>query len=135
LTKGALAGPFVSSLSSAFGGTPQRLLHCRVPWPHHSAKKLYRFPGVPSLPSVVALTVDKVPICRVLHSTKLPEYPFNLFLLFHQNKQKMYHIIITYTSQISQNDHIHQTHDIAHKYHMFPHNDHMFLHKLTSTTK
>jgi hypothetical protein len=57
--------------------------------------------------------------------------PFYLFLLFHPNKQKIYHIIITYTSQISQNHHIHQTHDIAHKDHMFLHKDH----KVTSITK
>jgi hypothetical protein len=108
--------PLTGHLSSALEGTRQRsfigsqvCLLCRVLWSRHSAKSL--------LPSV---TLDKV--------TKTPFY---LFLLFHLNKQNIYHIIITYTSQSSQNHHIHQTRDIAHKYHMFLHKDH----KVTSITK
>jgi hypothetical protein len=135
-------GPFASSFvecirwhstSSALGGTQQRLLVCRGSQPHHLAKKLYRGSGVPSLPSAVVMTLSKVTLCRVLHSiSKVTKIPiFYLFLLFHPNKQKMYHIIITYTSHISQNHHIHQTHDIAHKDHMFLHKDH----KVTSITK
>jgi hypothetical protein len=38
---------------------------CRVSGPQHSAKKLYRCPGVASLPSAMALTLGKAPLCRV----------------------------------------------------------------------
>jgi hypothetical protein len=131
--------PLSVPLPSIVGGTRQRLPLCRVSRPQHSAKKLYRFPGVPSLPSAMALTLGKV--------TKI-----HLFICFccsiHPNKHNIYHIIkyishnhhiyitdITESSQISQNHHIHQTHDIAHKDHMFLHKGHMFLHKVTSTTK
>jgi hypothetical protein len=41
-------------LSSALGGTRQRLLLCRVPRLQRSAKKLYQCPCVPSLPSIMA---------------------------------------------------------------------------------
>jgi hypothetical protein len=64
--------------------------------------------------SVPSVTLDKV--TRILL--------FYLFLLFHPNKQNIYHIIITYTSLSSHNHHIHQTYDIAHK-----------DHKVTSITK
>jgi hypothetical protein len=112
LGKGSASGPLCQFL-------------CQVPRPQHSAKKFYRFPCVSSLPNAMVMTLGKV--------IRTPLFYF--FLLFHPNKQKRYHIIITYTSHISQNHHIHQTHDIAHKDHMFLHNDHMFLHKVTSTTK
>jgi hypothetical protein len=84
--------------------------------------------GVSFLPSAMTLTLNKEPLCRVLSDQNTPFY---LFFLLHPNKQNIYHIIITYTSQISQNHHIHQTHDIAHKDHMFLH----IHHKVTSTTK
>jgi hypothetical protein len=60
-------------------------------------KEALPVPGVPSLPSAMTLTLDKV--------TRLPL--FYLFFVFHPNKQKIYHIIITYTSHISHNYHIH----------------------------
>jgi hypothetical protein len=110
--------PLSIPLPSALGDTRQNFLLCGVPRPQHSAKKLHRCLGVPSLLSAMNLILVKVPLCRVLHSANWPEYLFYLFLLFHPNKQKIYHIIITYTSQISQNHHIHQTHDITHKDHM-----------------
>jgi hypothetical protein len=47
-------------LSNALGGTRQRLFLCRVSWPQHSAKKLYRFSGVLSLPSAMSMTLGKV---------------------------------------------------------------------------
>ena len=53
-TKGQPAGPFVRF----FVECSRRLL-CRVPGPQHSAKKLYRCPGVASLPSALALTLGK----------------------------------------------------------------------------
>jgi hypothetical protein len=83
-------------LPSALGGTRQSLLLWRVPRPHHSAKRLYRCPGVPSLPSAMTLKLGKVPLCRVLHTAKWIEYPF-LFVFAIPSKQKIYHIIITYT--------------------------------------
>jgi hypothetical protein len=96
-------GPFVSSLPRALGGTRQRLLFRRVLWSWHSAKRLYRCPGVPSLPSDMTQTLGKVPLCRVLHPTKRPIYPF-LFVFAIPSKQTKdishihhrYHIIITY---------------------------------------
>jgi hypothetical protein len=110
--------PLTVSLSTVLGGTRQRLLLCRVPRTQHSSKKFYQFISVSSLSSVMVMTLDKVPLCIVLHSTKWPEYPFfYLFLLFHPNNRNIYHIIITYTSQISQNHHIHHTHHISHKDH------------------
>jgi hypothetical protein len=38
---------------------------CRVPQPHHSAKKVYRFSGVPSLPSAIVTVFGKVTLYRV----------------------------------------------------------------------
>jgi hypothetical protein len=57
--------PLLVSLSSALGGTWQRLPLCRVSWPQHSAKKLYRFLGVPSLPSAMVIALDKEHLCQV----------------------------------------------------------------------
>jgi hypothetical protein len=127
--KGSAASPFVNS----FAECARR----------HSAKVAY-------FPSAKATTLDKealpVPRCAFFpecynldtrQSTSLSSVTLGkvtripllyLFLLFHTNKQKIYHIIIAYTSQ---NHHIHQTHDIAHKDHMFLH----IHHKVTSTTK
>jgi hypothetical protein len=129
---GAPAGPFVSSFVECIR--------------RHSAKVAF-------LPSVKATTLSKeaLPVHRCAffvecygldtrQSTSLPSVAlgkvtriplFYLFFLLHPNKQKISHIIITYTSHISHNHHIHQTHDIAHKDHMFLHKDH----KVTSTTK
>jgi hypothetical protein len=124
--KEAPGGPFASPFTECIG--------------RHSAKGA-------SLPSAwtTALSKEALPVPRCSffaecygHSTRqrasLPSVTlgkvtrnplFYLFWVFHPNKQNIYHIIITYTSQSSQNHHIHQTHDIAHK-------DQMFLHKLTS---
>jgi hypothetical protein len=44
-------------------GTRQRFLLCRVLWSWHSAKRLYWCLGVPSLLSVMTLTLGKVPLC------------------------------------------------------------------------
>jgi hypothetical protein len=52
--------PLLVRLPSAFVGTRQSLLLCRVPKPHHSAKRLYQCPGVPFLLSVMTLTLGKV---------------------------------------------------------------------------
>jgi hypothetical protein len=41
------------------------LLLCRVSRPQHSAKKLYRFLGVPSLPSVILSKVTRIPFLFV----------------------------------------------------------------------
>jgi hypothetical protein len=68
--------PLSVPLPSALDDTRQGSNLCRVSRPHHSAKWLYRCPGVPSLSSVVTMTLSKVPLCRVLHSAKWPEYPF-----------------------------------------------------------
>jgi hypothetical protein len=68
--------PLSVPLPSALGGTRQRLLLCRIPRLQHSAKKLYRFPDVPSLPSAMTLTLGKVP----------PAYPF-LFVFIIPSKQ------------------------------------------------
>jgi hypothetical protein len=57
--------PLLVPLPSAFVGTRQSLLLCRVPRAHYSAKRLYRCQGVPSLPSAMILTLSKEPLCRV----------------------------------------------------------------------
>jgi hypothetical protein len=49
--------PLSGSLSSALCGTWQSVPLCRVPGPQHSAKKLYRCPGIASLSSAMALTL------------------------------------------------------------------------------
>jgi hypothetical protein len=111
--KGSPAGPFVSSFAECI---------CR-----HSAK-------VDSLLSVKATALRKealpVPRCAFFaecydldtrQSISLPSVTldkvtrlplFYLFLLFHPNKQNIYHIIITYTSQ---NHHIHNRDHIFYK--------------------
>jgi hypothetical protein len=55
--------PLSVPLSSALGGTQQILLLCRVPIPQHSAKKIYRCPGVPSLPSNMTWALGKIHLC------------------------------------------------------------------------
>jgi hypothetical protein len=71
LGKGATSGAFC-----------QFLCRCRVPGSQHSAKKLYRCPGVPSRPSAMTLTLGKVTSIHLFH----------LFFLFYPNKQKISHI-------------------------------------------
>jgi hypothetical protein len=92
-------------LLTALGGTRQSLLLCRVPRPHHSTKRLYRCPGVPSLSSASTLTLGKVPLCRDQNT------PFLVVFLFHPSKQRIYHIIITDIH----NHHIHSRDHIFHK--------------------
>jgi hypothetical protein len=82
----------------------------------HSAKRLYQFLGVLSLPSYMFIALNKV-----------GKTPFYLFLLLHPNKQNIYHIIITYTSQSSQNHHIHHKDHISHK----DHKSHKFFTNMT----
>jgi hypothetical protein len=62
--------PMSGSLPSARSGTRQSVLLCRVPETLHSTKNLCQCPGLGSLPSVMALTLGKAPLCRVLHSAK-----------------------------------------------------------------
>jgi hypothetical protein len=57
--------PMSCSLSSALYGTRQSVSLCRVPGPLHSAKNLYQCLGLGSLPSVMALTLGKAPLCQV----------------------------------------------------------------------
>jgi hypothetical protein len=101
------------------------------------------------LPSVSATTFDKetLPVSRCAffaecygHDTrqstsflnvilgKVTRIPIFIYFCYYTQTNKIY---ITYTSQISQNHHIHQTHDIVHKYHMFLHK----YHKVIGTTK
>jgi hypothetical protein len=82
--------PMSGTFSSVWYGTRQSVLLCRVPEPLHSAKNLYRCPGLGSLPSAIVLTLGKVT------STHL----FYLFSLFHPKKQKIFHKYHIYTSQI-----------------------------------
>jgi hypothetical protein len=62
--------PMSGTLPSAWYGTRQSMLLCRVSEPLHSAKNLYRCLGLGSLSSAMTLTLGKAPLCRVLHSTK-----------------------------------------------------------------
>jgi hypothetical protein len=73
---------------------------------------VYRYPDVPSLPSVMTLTFGKVPLWRVLHSPKWPTYPFLICFCYSIQTNKRY---ITYTLQISHNHHIHNRDHIFHK--------------------
>jgi hypothetical protein len=116
--------PLSLPLPSELGGT-QRLLLYRVPRPQHSAKRLYRCPGVPSLPSAMIWTLRKaalpVPRCAFFaecydldtrQSTSLPSVtlgkvtsiPFFNCFCYSIQTNKRYPIIIidiTYTSHIS----------------------------------
>jgi hypothetical protein len=82
--------PPSDTLSSAWYGTRQSVVLCRVPEPLHSAKNLYRCPGLGSSPSAMVLTLGKV----------TSRHLFYLFSLFHPNKQKIFHRYHIYTSQI-----------------------------------
>jgi hypothetical protein len=86
------------SLSSARYGTRQSMLLCRVSETLHSTKNLYRCPGLGSVPSAMAMTLGKEPLCRVLHSAKWPVGIFFICFLYSIQTNKRYHI---YTSQIS----------------------------------
>jgi hypothetical protein len=57
--------PMSGSLPSARHDTRQSVLLCRVSRTLHSAKNLYRCPGLGSLPSAMVLTLGKEPLCRV----------------------------------------------------------------------
>jgi hypothetical protein len=88
------------SLPSATCSTRQSVPLCRVPQTLHSAKNLYRCPGLGSLPSVRVLTLGKVTRKSL----------FYLFLLFHPNKQKIYIIHITlYIIRITESTHLSST--------------------------
>jgi hypothetical protein len=128
--------PLSIPLTSTLGDTRQRLLLCRVSRPQHTAKKFYRFPDVPSLLSVMALTLDKVPLCRVLHSAKLPEYPF-LFVFAIPSKQTKdilhnHHTCITESSHTSNARYSSQRSHVSsqsHKYHKIVHDTNKYSHK------
>jgi hypothetical protein len=62
--------PMSGSLPSVLGGTRQSVLLCQVLGILHSTKNLYRCPGLGSLPSAMAWTLGKEPLCRVLHMAK-----------------------------------------------------------------
>jgi hypothetical protein len=94
LDKGSFL-PSASTTTRGFTGSQVCSL-CQVMWSLHSAKALF---------------VE----CNTRQSDHKPS--FYLFLLFHSNKQNIYHIIITYTSQSSQNHHIHHRDHISHKDH------------------
>jgi hypothetical protein len=65
-TKDPSAGPFVSLFAECCStGTRQSVSLCRVPGPPHSAKKLYRCPGIGTLSSVMTMTLSKTLLCRV----------------------------------------------------------------------
>jgi hypothetical protein len=81
-------------LPSALGGTRQSLLLCRVQG-HNTRQRGFTGAQV----SAMTLTLGKVPLCRVLHSAKRPEYYF-LFVFAIPSKQ---------TKDISHNNHIYIT--------------------------
>jgi hypothetical protein len=57
------------SAKNPSAGSPCQVL-CRMLEPLHSAKNLYRCPGLGSLSSAMVLTLCKVSLCRVSHSAK-----------------------------------------------------------------
>jgi hypothetical protein len=79
------------------------LLLCRVLWPQHSAKKLYRFPSVTSLPSVVAFTLGKVSLCEC-YTRQSDQNTTFLFVFVVPSKQTKdishnHHTYITYITE------------------------------------
>ena len=89
--------PLSGTLPSAWYGTRQSVVLCRVSEPLHSAKNLYRCLGLGSLPSAMPLTLGKAPLCWVSHSTKWPVYTFFICFLYSIQTKKD----TTYTSHIS----------------------------------
>jgi hypothetical protein len=65
--------------------TRQRWRLCRVLWSMHSAKHVPKFPGWATLPSAMALTLDKGCLCRLQHTVKWPK-PTNFFCFLHSNQ-------------------------------------------------
>jgi hypothetical protein len=82
--------PMSGTLPSAWYGTWQSVLLCRVLEPLHSAKNLYRCPGLGSLPSAMVLTLGKEVLCRVLHSAKLPVHTFFICFPYSIQTNKRY---------------------------------------------
>jgi hypothetical protein len=96
--------PMLGSLPSAFEGTWQSVPLCWVPGPPHSAKNLYRCPGLGSLSSAMVLTLGKAPLRRVSHSAKWLVHTFFICFSYSIQTNKRYIIDITY---------------IHHRYHIY----------------
>jgi hypothetical protein len=64
----------------------------------------------------MALTLSKIPLCRVLHSAKVTSIPLCIFFCYSLHTNKRY---ITYTSQRSHNHHIYNRDHIFHKSNKF----------------
>jgi hypothetical protein len=101
-----------NTLSSAWYGTRQSVLLCRVLESLHSAKNLYWCPGLGSLPSVMVLTLGKAPLCRVLHSAKWPVGTFFICFPYSIQTNKRYFTDITYIHHISSQTYIANTNSI-----------------------
>jgi hypothetical protein len=87
----------------------KRMILCRVSETLHSAKNLYRCPGLGSLPSAVLDTPQSTSLLSVTLVKVTSRNLFYLFFIFHPNKQKIshiHHIYHIYTSQISSQTYI-----------------------------
>jgi hypothetical protein len=104
--------PLSDTLSSAWYGTRQSVVLCRVPEPLHSAKNLYRCPGLGSLPSAMVLTLGKAPLCRVSHSANRPVGTFFICFPYSIQTNKRYFIDITYIHHRSLQTYIANTNSI-----------------------
>jgi hypothetical protein len=93
-------------------GTRQSVLLCRVPEPLHSAKNLYRCPGLGSLLSAIVLTLGKSPLCRVSHSAKRPVCTFFICFPYSIQRNKRYFTDITYIHHRSSQTYIANTKSI-----------------------
>jgi hypothetical protein len=101
-------GPMSGTLPSAWDGTRQSVLLCRVPEPLHSAKNLYRCPGLGSLPSAMVLTLGKAPYTR-----QSDQYtPFFICFPYSIQTNKRYFTDITYIHHRSSQTYIDNTNSI-----------------------
>jgi hypothetical protein len=108
--------PLLVPLPSTFGGTQQRFLVCRVSQPQHSAKKLYRFPGVPSLPSVALGKVTRTPFLFVfaISSKQTKDISHNHHIYITDITESSH---TSNTRHSSQRSHVSSQRSQSHKYH------------------
>jgi hypothetical protein len=104
--------PMLGTLSSAWYGTRQSVLLCRVSEPLHSAKNLYQCPGLGSLPSAMVLILGKASLCRVLHSAKWPVHTFFICFPYSIQTNKRYFTYIIYIHHRSSQTYIANTNSI-----------------------
>jgi hypothetical protein len=99
LGKGSTSGPFASPFVKCTMRHSSKGAFCQLLWSRYSAKKLYQFPSVPSLPSAMVMALGKEHFVECNTRQSVLKTHFYLFLSFHPNKQNIYIINITYITE------------------------------------